>query len=145
MQYHHRQVGTVIISVVGIVLVFFLIRYLTIESIQPAEVWAGVILLVALCLFASLTVEIKDRTIICYFGPGLIRRTIALSDIREVRPVRNSWFLGWGIRWMPGRYWLWNVSGFEAVELTLTNGKQFRIGTDEPDSLIQAIQINKAA
>jgi hypothetical protein len=86
-----------------------------------------------------------DRNVICYFGPGLIRKKIALADIREVHAVRNSWVAGWGIHWMPGRYWLWNVSGLDAVELTLTSGKKFRIGTDEPESLIRAIHISKAA
>jgi len=38
---------------------------------------------------------------------------------------------------------LWNVTGLQAVELTLTHGKKFRIGTDEPDALVRAIQINK--
>ena len=46
---------------------------------------------------------------------------------------------------MPGQYWLWNVSGLQAVELVLNNGKRFRIGTDEPENLVNAIQINKSS
>ena len=35
---------------------------------------------------------------------------------------------------------LYNVAGMDAIELKLTNGRVFRIGTDEPDQLLQAIQ-----
>jgi hypothetical protein len=34
---------------------------------------------------------------------------------------------------------LWNVSGFDAVELVLDDGRRFRIGTDEPLALAAAI------
>jgi hypothetical protein len=44
---------------------------------------------------------------------------------------------------MPGQYWLWNVSGLNAIELTLKNSKRFRIGTDEPEKLVDAIKVNK--
>ncbi|MDI6766999.1 MAG: hypothetical protein QME52_09275 [Bacteroidota bacterium] len=143
MEYHHTQYGTVIILAVGIVIAAILVHFLVSGSIPPTEAGVAILLLITLFLFASLTVEINHGSVVCSFGPGLIRKEIKLSDITDVRPVTNSWFAGWGIRWMPGQYMLWNVSGFQAVELTLTNGKRFRIGTDEPDSLVRAIQINK--
>ena len=62
--------------------------------------------------------------------------------IAEVRSVRNPWHAGWGIRWFPGRYLLWSVSGFQAVEVVTKDGNRFRIGTDEPEMLVQAIQTN---
>jgi len=44
-----------------------------------------------------------------------------------------------GIRWMwPG--WLYNVSGTDAVELKMKNGKRYRIGTDVPGELAEAIR-----
>jgi hypothetical protein len=46
---------------------------------------------------------------------------------------------------MPGQYWLWNVSGYQAVELTLNNGKRFRLGSDEPEALVNALQVNKSS
>ncbi len=145
MQYSHTQPGTVIISVIGIIIVFILVLYLTSDTIQPWEALLGIFLILVLYLFSSLTVEIRDRSIICYFGPGLIRKKIELSTVSEVQAVQNCWWSGWGIRWMPGQYWLWNVSGFRAVELTLKNSKRFRIGTDEPDLLVKAIQSNMMA
>ena len=35
--------------------------------------------------------------------------------------------------------WLvWNISGLDTVELTYRDGKKFRIGTDEPEVLLDA-------
>ncbi len=50
----------------------------------------------------------------------------------------NRWYYGWGIRLTP-QGWLWNVAGLDAVELTFSNGKKFRIGTDEPGKLLEAL------
>jgi hypothetical protein len=35
--------------------------------------------------------------------------------------------------------WIYNVSGFDAVEIKLKNDKIYRIGTDEPKKLEQTI------
>jgi len=36
--------------------------------------------------------------------------------------------------------WMYNVWGLDAVELNLTSGKVFRIGTDEPAELLAAVE-----
>ena len=128
----------------GIAAIIFFI--LTTAGSQASELNRdiGVLLLVAvLGLFSSLTVEIKDGFLRCHFGPGIIRSRFLLSEIKGARSVRNPWYSGWGIRWGPGRYVLWNVSGRGVVELVLNNGKRFRIGTDEPDALVDVIQTHK--
>jgi hypothetical protein len=145
MQYHHTQIGTLIITLLGVVIALILIGY-AISGILPSILGSVVgLLVVLLMLFMSLTVEVKDRNLICFFGLGLIRRTIPLSDILEVHSVHNSRVSGWGIHWSIAGYWLWNVSGNDAVELRLKGGSTFRIGTDEPDSLVHAIHVNKTA
>ena len=53
--------------------------------------------------------------------------------------MRNLWYYGWGIRYTP-HGWLFNVSGLDAVELELKNGRTWRVGTDEPVELLAAIQ-----
>ena len=38
--------------------------------------------------------------------------------------------------------WLvWNISGLDAIELTYHDGKKFRIGTDEPEALLEALKV----
>jgi len=63
----------------------------------------------------------------------------AKREIEDATPVRNHWFYGWGIRLTP-HGWLYNVSGLGAVEIVLSSGKHYRIGTDRPEELAQAIQ-----
>jgi len=53
--------------------------------------------------------------------------------------VKNHWYYGWGIHLTP-HGWLYNISGFLAVEIQMKSGKKYRIGTDEPKKLIEAIQ-----
>jgi len=60
--------------------------------------------------------------------------------------VKNHWYYGWGIRaWLWPRMVIFNVSGFDAVEIAMKNGKIYRIGTDEPEQLEEVIlqSINK--
>jgi hypothetical protein len=90
-------------------------------------------------LFGSLTVQVTPEVIKVWFGPGLIRKAVPLEHIRDSRVVRNPWYYGWGVRLTP-HGWLFNVSGFEAVELDLASGGRLRIGTDEPFQLHEALQ-----
>ncbi|MDY7014940.1 MAG: hypothetical protein SVX43_15355 [Cyanobacteriota bacterium] len=57
----------------------------------------------------------------------------------EAVAVKNPWYYGWGIRLTP-RGWLFNVSGLDAVEISLNSGRHFRIGTDRPRELERAIR-----
>ncbi|MCK6563017.1 hypothetical protein L6R21_27815 [bacterium] len=144
MTYRHTQVGTVIIIAVlcaAIVTLFVLVMGAGPSWFSPLTVLA--ITGVVLAMFSSLTVEVEKSTLTCWFGVGFVRKTILLSEVDQVRAVENPWFVGWGIRWIPGSYWVWNVSGFRAVELVMKNGTRFRIGTDQPEALVQAITLAK--
>jgi hypothetical protein len=144
MNYRHTQIGTVMIAAQLVVVGLFVYTVSIGQAEPPLVSWiVALLVIVVLSLFVSITVEIKADRLDVWFGPGLIRRRISLHDIASARAVRNPWYAGWGIRWMPGSYWLWSVSGFDAVELEFKNGKRFRIGTDEPDVLVQAIHHGK--
>ena len=90
-------------------------------------------------LFSSLTVEVDENELRWYFGPGIWRYRIARADIESVGHVRNHWWNGFGIRINRG-FRLYNVSGFDAVELRLKTGAVRRIGTDEPQALANALR-----
>lgn len=108
--------------------------------------WAALVFVVVvgiagLVLFSSLTVQLDDRYLSWWFGPGrpgLIRKSVPLSEVREVTVVQNPLWYGWGIHLTP-RGWLYNVAGREGVEVTLMSGQRFRLGTDEPETLARAI------
>lgn len=90
-------------------------------------------------LFSSLTVEVADGQLAWRFGPGLLRKQVALREITAARLVQTTWLEGWGIHYT--RFgWLYNIAGFEAVAVELRSGKRFALGTDEPDRLLSALQ-----
>ena len=138
--YHHTQVGRVTLIALGAGMLVLgtliaLVREPAIDVLLLSML--GVLALTALC-FSTLTVDVDGRSVNVRFGPGLIRRRIALEQVRAVWPVKNLWWYGWGIHWTP-HGWLWNVSGLDAVEIDLEGGRCFRIGTDEPDELAASI------
>ena len=94
--------------------------------------------------FKDLTVEVDHEAVRLAFGAGFIKKEFKLRDIVSVRAVRNSWWHGWGIKYI-GNGWMYNVAGLDAVELTFTDGKVVRIGTDEPRVLEEEIKRRLAA
>jgi len=99
---------------------------------------AAVCLLVVL-LFYRLCVEIRSGELRVSFGLGLVHRTFLVSELVAAQAVRNKWYYGWGIRWTP-HGWLFNVYGLDAVQIELRSGKQYRIGTNEPQRLSAALR-----
>jgi hypothetical protein len=135
--YRHTQVGAVTLAGMGIALVAAV--FWGVRASQPALLTAALLVGVVLVLFSTLTVVVRDGALVVFFGPGLIRRRIPLRRIRDVRVVRTPWTYGWGIRLTP-RGWLWNVSGLDGVELQFDDGRRFRIGSDEPTRLAEALR-----
>jgi len=144
--YKHTQRGTLIVTVtLGIAALFLGLgfAFATIKAL-----WLSVpILCVCAWLFSSLTIEIGERELRWRFGPGLIRKRVLLTEIVAAEPIKTNFLAGWGIHWT--RYgWLYNVSGFDAVVVTLRSGKCFALGTDESQALVarltEVIQQNQA-
>ena len=138
MAYRHTQVGTLTLVILGLAILGVLGLAIGVGW-NPVVVAVLCALAVAGGLFYSMTVEIQEATLEWRFGPGLIRKRTSLAEIRDVEAVRNPWYYGWGIHWTP-KGWVFNVSGFGAVAITLASGKRYRIGTDEPQTLAEAIR-----
>jgi hypothetical protein len=139
--YKHRQVGTLILFALGLG-VALTATVLILVPPPVGRVVANVVLvslLLCMFLFWALNVEVTTNELVVSFGPGVIRRRFRVEDILNARIVRNPWYYGWGIRLTP-HGWLFNVSGFDAVELELRNDRKFRIGTDDPQQLLTALQ-----
>lgn len=138
--YRHVQSGRIPLlvtaTVAAVVLALAALDGLPASIVLVALAAMGIVL----WLFHALAVEVDAEAVGLAFGPGLFRKRIGLAAIRGVRVVRNPWWSGWGIRIMPGRWTMWNVAGFDAVELDLDGGRRFRIGTDEPHALARAIE-----
>jgi len=135
--YRHTQVGWVML-VAAAALVALAWGALPPEAAVAARIPLLLIAALLLFVFGTLTVEVTEDAIRLWFGVGLVRKRIPLRELRNWREFRNPWYTGWGIRLGPGGV-CWNVSGFDAVQLELGDGKRFRIGTDEPTELVAAI------
>ena len=135
-EYKHTQVGYVHVILYSAVILFM--GYLTVIGSEPYALIGLIVMLVVLVFFATLTVKVGDGMITVQFGVGVIRKRIQLSDVESYAQVKNPWYYGWGIRYTP-RGWLYNISGFSAIELTMKNGKTCRIGTDDPEGFAQAL------
>ena len=99
------------------------------------------LILFILASFITLSVAVDENYLRIKFGYGIFRKKLSTSDIASVAQVKNHWYYGWGIRlWFWPRMWIFNVSGFDAVEIRMKNGKIYRIGTDEPEKLETAIK-----
>ena len=136
-KYKHTQIGYLLLTLYSIV-VLFLGYFNIMTSFHPLTFIALIIVLVILGTFSRLTVTVDDQMIKIQFGLRIIRKTFLLREIGAYRVVKNPWYYGWGIRFTP-RGWLFNVSGFSAIELRMKNGKLYRIGTDEPNNLAKAL------
>ena len=135
--YRHTQIGWAIIipaDIAAVVAVYF-----GIARSEPSAVIAFFLLLILTYLFYGLTVIGTHETLEIRFGIGIIRKRFNLREIVTAEPYRTRFRDGWGIRYCSGG-WLYNVSGFDAVRLTMTDGKHYVIGTDEPSKLIGFLQ-----
>jgi hypothetical protein len=137
MPYRHTQPGILILvccllgGVVGAVLAWRTGQW-------PGSIVLLVVMIATAVVFSSLTVEVTDNELRWYFGPGLWTYRLPLGAIQDVAIVRNQWWNGFGIRARPG-FRLYNVSGLDAVELRLGADDVRRIGTDDPQGLVDAL------
>ncbi len=139
----YNQFGKFSVAVMLPILIFLVIMLIVIgfKDAIPAIILIFVILtfLVCLLIFYKLTIEIDNSHVAFRLGTGLVKKKYALKDIESCRPVKNSALYGVGIRMIP-EGWLYNVSGWFAIELTFKNKKsKIRIGTDKPEEVAEAI------
>ena len=136
--YSHTQNGVPVVWAVTGLIVAGLTLAMVVD--WPVAVLAvAVLALVEVLVLQSLTVAVTADLIVARFGNGLVHRSFQLRSVREARTVRNRWYYGWGIRLTP-HGWLFRVWGHDAVQIHLDSGKQYRIGTDQPEELLAAIK-----
>jgi len=135
--YRHTQFGTLTIALIAGVI---LILGATIPLFGPHPITVSIMVLLGILgsLFASMTVAVDHRSVRIAFGPGWPRRDVSIPSIRRAEAIRTRWYDGWGIH-ATARGLLYNVSGFDAVDVTLTDGRHILIGTDQPADLQAAI------
>lgn len=139
VKYEHTQIGRLmIIILVAMVLFFWYI--LAQASFDKRVLFLMLPILLLILSFVTLKVIINKNYIKLKFGYGIFWKRFPLKEIVSAKSVKNHWYYGWGIRiWLWPRMIIFNVSGFDAVEIRMKNGRVYRIGTDKPKALEMAI------
>jgi hypothetical protein len=135
--YKHTQIGYLLIVALGAAVVM-IGNLAVVTEFSPGALLLLSFMILCLLAFATLTVQVNDQAITIRFGMGLIRKSFRLQDVQAYHTVKSPWYYGWGIHAIPGG-WIFNVSGWEAVELQMKNGKKYRIGTDDIQGFANAL------
>jgi len=142
MTYSHTQKGhldTILIAAGLAVLALALLLHANPITFYGLVFLAAVVYAVGLA-FGRLTIEDKGDHLLLRYGPlPVFRKRIAYDAITGVRRSTSHLIDGWGIHYVPWRGWTYNVWGFDCVELQLGK-RRLRIGTDDPNRLLAAIQ-----
>jgi hypothetical protein len=96
--------------------------------------FAGIFLLLGLS-FGHLTIRDEGQYLELRYGPlPVFHKRIPYSAITAVEPGRSSIIDGWGIHYVPGRGWTYNLWGFDCVKLS-QGTHVVRIGSDDVPNL----------
>lgn len=156
MKYHHRQFSFLLISTlfIGTVInvIFFYApevfsqQFKSIEVLYQAgtEAWKyyayaiNFVIFLIMINFCSMTITVDKQRIAWSFLLKVPSKSILLKDIASVSVVKNSWWNGWGVRKI-SKGWLYNVSGFDAIEIVETSGKVTRLGSTDVKNLAKKL------
>jgi hypothetical protein len=106
--------------------------------------FGALMLFLAMC-FATLTVRDDGNSLLVRYGPiPLFHKRIEYDSINAAEPTRSALIDGWGIHYIPGRGWTFNLWGWSCVKLNV-NGRTMRIGSDDAENLARFIQTKMAA
>ncbi len=96
----------------------------------------GLLFLLLGAAFQHLRVFDADDRLALRFGPlPLLRGEIRYASITAVDAGRSSIIDGWGIHWIPGRGWTYNLWGFDCV-VVRQGSRTVRVGTDDVSGLL---------
>jgi hypothetical protein len=144
VEYQHTQRSPLFLIVYGIGAAMLVgAWWIYIRGVPPVIplMWAGIAVASAVIAesFRYLTVQDEGDCLAIRFGPlPLFRKRIPYAKITTVEPGRTTIGDGWGIHWVPGRGWTYNLWGFDCVKLILGR-KVIRLGTDDVQNLVEVL------
>ena len=109
------------------------------QGVRVILVVSGLLMLLLALSFRHLKITDDGDQLLIGFGPlPLFRKRVFYSAIERVEQARSTILDGWGIHLSPSGGWVWNLWGFDCVDVWYEKGaktKKFRIGTDDPVGL----------
>ena len=140
--YEHTQKGA-FHYILSVAATFILgMAWVTQEQAGPSLVLVAVGLVMAAFSLAFQTLTVRDGgdALELTFGPlPLFRERIPYARITAVQADRSNLLDGWGIHWVPGRGWTYNIWGFGCVKIT-SGRRVIRVGSDDVDGLTRFLQ-----
>ena len=137
MDYDHTQTSPLFLFLAAFGIGFFVWgnqvdgQKLSITLFSIGAVW----FLLALS-FRQLTCRDEGAHLRISFGPlPIFRRKLLYSRLEKVKQNRSRLLDGWGIHLCMRGGWVWNLWGFDCVDIDFTGGKKLRLGTDDPEGL----------
>ncbi len=101
----------------------------------------GTLFVIIAFSFRQLRIRDEGERLAIRFGPlPLFWKRFAYADLASVDRDKTRWIDGWGIHWIPLRGWTYNLWGFCCVRLTLRDGRTIRLGTDDPEGLVEFLR-----
>ena len=138
IRYHHRQFATAIVTSLFIATAGALVLGFALPVARYLPLGAAFLFAVCAFIFSSLTIEVTDRSLRWWFGPGLLKKEVPLHTIQDVKTGKSRLADGWGIHYT-GKGKLYNASGYPMIIVDIAAGPPFMLGTDEPERLQAAI------
>ena len=97
---------------------------------------SGALMLLLASCFRDLTVSDEGTELLIAFGPlPLFKRRLQYSEFEKVEQARSTIMDGWGIHMSPSGGWVWNLWGYDCVDVWYREGRKIRIGTDDAVAL----------
>ncbi|MBC8875490.1 MAG: hypothetical protein H8E44_39190 [Planctomycetes bacterium] len=138
MSYDHTQKAPLHLIFYPIVVILLVLAWIGRDQQPVVLCTLGVALtlvLVAL-MFKQLTVRDEGECLAIRYGPlPVFRKLILYSDMSSVESGRSAVIDGWGIHWIPGRGFTYNLWGFDCAIL-MVKGRIIRVGSDDAENLV---------
>ena len=137
MHYDHTQSGPLYLLLLAFSILILVLALMMGEIVLQTILYcSGALMLLFALSFHHLTVSDEGTGLLIAFGPlPLFRRRLQYSELEKVEPAKSTILDGIGIHISPSGGWVWNIWGYECVDVWYRQGRKVRIGTDDPEGL----------
>lgn len=138
----HSRATVLFFSIVALLPLALLVNGSLARAPLGVRITLGAVVLVLFTsslVFSALTISVTDGRLAWRFRLGVFHKSVPLAEVVAVEPTTTSVVEGWGVH-LTFRGWLYNVAGRRAVIVTLRDGTQFMLGTDEPERLAGVVR-----
>lgn len=142
MGYDHTQSASLYLLLLAFAIGIFAASIFVGEIVvQTVCLSSGALMLLFAFSFRNLTVSDEGTELLICFGPlPFFKRRLQYSELEKVEQARSTIMDGWGIHMSPSGGWVWNLWGFDCVDVWYRQGRKLRIGTDDPVALTQFLK-----